>query len=154
MVLVANEGNVKRTARETGIPEATVRRFWKMWKENPPTFEEGEMDTALGDFVENAHRVRFLAIEQLEKKVRSGDASVRDLTVLVGVLDDKLTRAQGIATSRVEHVHALPSGEEIREALGHVVAGMIEAASSREGEIEILDAEYREIKPDALPAGD
>lgn len=148
VVLTANDGNVKRTARETGVPESTVRRWKKEFETNPPDIDNVEV--AVGDFVETAERVRWLALEQLEKKLRAGDASVRDLTVLVGVATDKLDRARGVA-AKVEHVHSLPSADELRGALSAVVEGMIEAATTRQDEIDIIDGDWSEVPPAELP---
>ena len=47
--LLANEGNVKRSSRETGVPEATVRRWKNEFEENPPPVEV--VAEAVADFL-------------------------------------------------------------------------------------------------------
>jgi len=146
--LMANEGNVKRTARDTNIPESTVRRWKTEWETNgPPSYEA--VEAAVTTFAEDAERVRDKALKAIEEKIPG--AKVGELTTLVGVLDDKITRSRGLATGRVEHVHALPPVDEIREALAAVFQGAIQAASQRE--LDIIDAEVIEEQAQkALPA--
>lgn len=152
VALAANDGNVKRTARETGVPENTVRRWRDDWERNgPPSTEQVEM--AVGEFVEEATSLRGRALLALKLKVEQlvkdpSKVKVAELTTLVGVLDDKITRASGMATSRTEHVHSLPSPDEIREALGQAFQKQMELAAQRAE--EIIDAEFTEEQ--ALPA--
>lgn len=146
--LSANEGNVKRTARDTGIPESTVRSWKKKWDdgEAPP---QADVELAVTTFTEDAERVRDKALKAIEEKIPT--AKVGELTTLVGVLDDKITRARGLATGRVEHVHALPDADEIRRTLGAVLQGTLQAAAAREE--DIIDAEVIEEQAvKALPS--
>jgi transposase-like protein len=151
VALTANEGNVKRTARDTGVPESTVRKYRDQWeREGPPNV--GEVEAAVTDFTADAERVRNKALASIEEKIPG--AKVGELTTLVGVLDDKIQRARGLAIGRVEHVHTLPPAEEIKAVLGAVFQGSLEAASQRES--EIVDAEIISVEeqaPKALPAG-
>lgn len=146
--LTANEGNVKRTARDTGIPESTVRSWKQKWEtDGPPSY--GEVEVAVSDFTTDAERVRNKALASIEEKIPG--AKVGELTTLVGVLDDKIMRARGLATGRVEHTLALPAADEIREALSAVFQGAIQAAANREA--DIIDAEVIEEQAvKALPA--
>lgn len=146
--LTANEGNVKRTARDTGIPESTVRRWKTEWEtKGPPSYEAVEQ--AVSTFAEDAERVRDKALKAIEEKIPG--AKVGELTTLVGVLDDKIMRARGLATGRVEHVHALPPADEIREVLAAVFQGAVQTAAARE--LDIIDAEVIEEQAQkALPA--
>lgn len=151
VALTANEGNVKRTARDTGVPESTVRKYRDQWeREGPP--HVGDVESAVADFTTNAERVRDKALLAIEEKIPG--AKVGELTTLVGVLDDKIQRARGLAIGRVEHVHTLPPAEEIKAVLGAVFQGSLEAAAQRES--EIVDAEIISVEeqaPKALPAG-
>lgn len=152
VALVTNEGNVKRTARDTGIPESTVRSWKNKWEtEGPPDI--GAVEDAVTDFTADAERVRNKALLAIEGKIDT--AKVGELTTLVGVLDDKIQRAKGLAIGRVEHVHTLPPADQIREALGAVLDGALAIASKREG--EIVDAEIIAVEEQAprkaLPAG-
>lgn len=150
-LLVTNEGNVDRTARETGIPPATVRLWKKKWeKDGPPTEVMERAVQEATDFVNQAMGTRFEAIVLLRAKLP--EASARDLATIVGILDDKITRARGLATGRVEHVHntpALPPPEELGQILGDYLHRAVGAARRRDA--VVIDAEEPAQK--ALPAG-
>jgi transposase-like protein len=141
VVLRANDGNVKRTARETGIPENTVRRWRDEFIDRPPQHEL--VQVAAGDFVDDASRVRNLALRRIEVLIPDS-TKISELNVTVGVLTDKIDRANGIGQT-VSHEHHLPPADEIRE----VMQGFVQAAQemSRAREHEIVDAEVL-----ALPA--
>jgi transposase-like protein len=145
VVLTANDGNVKRTSRETGVPENTVRRWRDEWKkEGPP--ETDVVEEAVGDFVGDAERVRNKALLAIEKKIP--DAKVSELNNTVGILTDKIDRARGLVDRRVVE-HQLPSPDDIRAALGTFAAEMQRMAQQREA--EIVDAEI--VEQPALPKG-
>jgi transposase-like protein len=146
-VLAANGGNIKRTARETGIAITTVRN-WSRGNTAPPSDEL--VQAAVDEFVKSAERIREMALVKLEAAVESGEVKARDLITVIGVLDDKITRASGLPTQRTEHQHALPSREELQSVLGAAIGSMIEAAERRDGEI-VEDAEYTVVPPRALP---
>lgn len=142
VVLTTNEGNVKRTARETGVPENTVRRWKKEWQQNgPPSLDD--VEEAAGDFLAEAERVRWKALMALDGKIEQAKPS--ELITVIGVLDDKIARAKGLAVGKVEHVHTLPSPDEIRQTLGAALAGVLQAAKERQE--EIIDAELVEQAP-------
>jgi len=148
VVLTANDGNVKRTSRETGVPENTVRRWRNEFRENPPAIEA--VTEAAGDFIEDADRVRHKALLLIEKKVDAGDAKLNELNNTVGILTDKIDRARGLGDSRrVEHSHQISAPDELRALMGDFVAGMKELATNREA--EIMDAEI--VEQPALPSG-
>jgi ribosomal protein L22 len=63
------------------------------------------------------------------------------------MLQDKVSIAKGLATSRTETVHALPSPQEMAEVLGAVLKGAIQSAQERD--LDIIDAEIV-----ALPSGE
>jgi transposase-like protein len=141
VVLRANDGNVKRTSRETGVPENTVRRWRDEFLEKPPNTELVEV--AAGEFVDDASRVRNLALRRIETLIPES-TKISELNVTVGILTDKIDRARGL-TDKVSHEHHLPGADEIRELMqGFVEAGR-ELARNRE--YEIVDAEVL-----ALPA--
>jgi transposase-like protein len=154
VVLTTNEGNVKRTARETGVPENTVRRWKKDFEENgPPSTEEVEREVT--NFLEEAVSVRDLSLQALRLKVElllkdPDKVKVAELTTLMGVLTDKIDRAAGLALGRVEHQHTLPPVEEMAAQLGSALRLAIEAADRRD--VEIIDAEFEEQAPKALPS--
>jgi transposase-like protein len=140
-VLRANDGNVKRTARETGVPENTVRRWRNEFVETPPS--EEAIEAAVGEFVEEASTVRNLALARI-KELIPGSTKIGELNVTVGILTDKIDRANGVGQV-VSHEHHLPPADEIREVMQGFVAMGQELARQREA--EIVDAEVL-----ALPA--
>lgn len=144
VVLETNQGNVKRTARDCNLPESTIRRWRDTWQEDgPPDLDV--VTEATGDFVEDAERVRDKALRVLEGKLDSATPSA--LVATIGMLQDKVSIAKGLATSRTETVHALPSPQEIADTLGAVLQGAILAAKARDH--DIVDAELIE-----LPSGE
>jgi transposase-like protein len=146
-VLAANGGNQKRTSRETGIPLATLR-YWIKHPESAPPSDE-QVQAAVDSFVGDAQRIRDAALSKLEGLVQSDQVSARELITVVGVLDDKITRASGLPTQRTEHQHSLPTREELQLVLGAAVGSMIEMAERRDAEIvdgEVVeDAQYRAL---------
>lgn len=147
VALTANDGNVKRTARETGVAESTVRNWKREFEKNPPSQELVETEVKTGDYVADLESARDEALIELRKKIPTMTGS--QLGVVYGILEDKLTRARGLATERTEHVHTLPSPEELALAGQMLAKGAIEAARQRQQEIH--ESELRE-QP-ALNAG-
>lgn len=151
VVLAANDGNVKRTARETGVPVGTIRSWRAQFEENPP--DTSALEIAVGDFVDEAKSLRKLGLEALRKKVEllvksPGDVKVAELTTLVGVLTDKIDRASGVA-SKVSHEHHLPPADEVRELMRGFADTLQEMSRAREE--EIVEAEI--VEQPALPKG-
>ena len=148
--------NVKRTARDTTVPENTVRSWKKMWIENGPPSQE-EVEVAAGAFLDEAVELRGEALQAVRLKVKlllkdPSKVKVAEMTTLIGVLDDKITRAQGLATGRVEHVHALPPGDQLVAPLLEAFAAVRQLTQQREE--EIIDADYSVIEQKALPSGE
>jgi transposase-like protein len=152
------KANVKRTARDESIPENTVRRWKKEFIENGPPSTE-EVERAVGEFLDEAVELRGMALEALRRKVKllldnPKEVKVAELTTLMGVLDDKITRASGLATSRTEHTLALPSGDELVQPLLEAFKAVQTLTKQREGEV-IEDAEFSDItEQKALPKGE
>ena len=149
VLLATNDGNVKRTSRDSGLPESTVRMWKRDFEINGPPALDEEIQAEVGDFVGEAVTVRWKALRVLDSKI--ADAKPSELIAVIGVLTDKIDRARGLAIGRVEHVHALPSPEEIRESLGAALQGVLEAAKQRQ--FEIVDAEIVEQSLKELPTG-
>lgn len=150
-VLLANEGNVKRTARDTGVNETTVRRWKREFADNPPPVEA--VEAAVNDFVTDAKRVRNLALLEIERQINAGTFKGAALVTVVGVLDDKVTRVEGpVHKSQVDHIHHLPSADEARALLGGLLTGAIDSGRVRQAELIdadlTIDADFKE-----LPAG-
>lgn len=140
--LAANGGNVKRTARELGLGPATVRRYRDQYAHGtgPST---GLVVAAVGVFVDDAERIRNKALMMLEQRIDAGTIKPSELITTLGVLDDKIRLAKGLHTQQVNHTATLPSADDLREALGPIVQGAIEAAGRRHD--EIVDAEIVEV---------
>jgi transposase-like protein len=156
VVLTTNDGNVKRTARDLGYPENTVRRWKKDWEQNGPPSTD-ELEVAVGAFLERATSVRDDALTVIDMKLQllkkdPDKAKLAELTTVLGVLDDKITRASGLATSRTEHTLALPSGDELVAPLIEAFKAVQQLTAQREGEV-IEDAEYSDVERKALPSG-
>lgn len=154
VVLTANDGNVKRTAREAQVPESTVSRWKSEWeKQGPPPLDE--VQQAVDGFVTTATTARDLAVDVIKAKLEllkkdPEKAKLAELSTVVGVLDDKISRARGLdQKNAVDHFHHLPAPEEIRELMEGFVSGAISAASRRT--MDIVDAEF--VEQPALPAG-
>ena len=91
---------------------------------------------AKDEFVKNASRVRDKALERLEQVIEHSDKP-RDLATVVGILDDKLTRAKGMPTSRTENVSIGISGspEQVQQLFTQWAAGTVQAVVQRHAEI-------------------
>ena len=148
VVLASNDGNIKRTARETGIPDGTIRSWSRKWEQDGPPMLD-DLEEAAGDFIDHADRTRWKAIKVLDHKIK--DAKPSELIAVIGVLTDKIDRARGLALNRVEHVHALPSAQEMAETLGVALQGVLQAA--RERQEEIVEANVIDVEAKELPAG-
>lgn len=147
--LEMNEGNVKRTARDLGLPPSTLRKWRDEW-ENDKNLPAAEAQLqATGDFLEDAERVRNLALRKLEAKITNNEGTVAQVATVLGILDDKIARAKGIADRVTEHKITLPSRDEIAAALAGLQQGAIAAAEERD-EV-IVEAELVEDRK-ALPA--
>lgn len=146
--LEVNDGNVKRTARALGLPISTLRRWRDDWEANKNLPAAEDLIVATGDFLEDAERVRNLSLKVLEHKLLAGQGTVAQVATVLGVLDDKIARAKGLADRVTEHKITLPSRDEIVAALNSLQQGAVEAAAERD-EV-IVKAELVEQK--ALPA--
>lgn len=142
MALTVNQGNMKRTARDTGIPESTLRVWRSEWEESGPP-DTALVAEAAGEFIDRAEQVRDKALAEMERKIP--DATPSALVAMVGMLTDKIAMARGLATSRSETVHSLPPAEEIAKTLSAVFQGALAAAQSRAE--DIIDAEIVEQAP-------
>ena len=150
VVLTTNEGNVKRTARDTGMPESTVRRYKQVWeREGPPQLDEIEQTVV--EYVDEMEKTRDLALQRMHERLEKDQGTLPQIATVFGVLTDKIDRARGIADKTVEHRHSLPSPDEIRATLGALVGGALDAHTMRDE--EIVDAEFSEQPAPALPRG-
>lgn len=151
--LHVNEGNIKRTARNTGIPISTVRD-WKTEMERGGVSPEVQaaVPAVVGDFVEDATRVRNKLLVRLEELVDEGKISERGIVPALGMLTDKIRAYKGLDTKKVEHTIALPSPEKARELFAGVFEEVANAAQSRSRAVDEIEGESTwEPALEALP---
>lgn len=138
---IANDKNVRKTSRDCNIPHGTFRYWVREWEENgPPEEVLDKIPEQQYLFVNHANRVREQAMHKLEELIP--EAEVKQLSAIatvVGIMDDKIRLASGLATKRTETVHTLPSREDMKELMSGFVDGLVGAAESRAS--EIVDAE-------------
>lgn len=140
--LSANDGNIKRTARNTGMDPATVRRWRDEWNRNglPETVQQ-EIAVVAGEFLEDAIRIRGKLLRKLEEAL-DGDmrATIPQYVTGIGVLSDKIRAYEAIQeTQRVEHKIVLPDQAELKELFSGILVGVVEAARERAAIIEALE---------------
>lgn len=146
--LAANEGNVKRTARDLGMAPSTVRKWRDQWQQDGPP-EPELVEEALADFVADAERVRNKALGVIERKLDQTPETIKvsELNVTVGVLSDKIDRAKGLAQPRGDGAPGLVQADQVRELVVGAVQAMQQLAEAREA--EIVEAEL--VPHRALP---
>ena len=152
--LEINGGNVKGTARATGIPWETLRT-WKSAQERlrhdtsgtevstviTPTVLEYK-EKGLEGFLGSAEVVRDQAIDKLKILIpQAGVNQIGALTTLVKELADRIDRAKGISERHVtvEHQHKVGPSEEWVEAMANYAAKTREDAIERAQEIIDVD---------------
>jgi transposase-like protein len=143
-LLLANSGNVKRTARDTGVAEQTIRD-WKKLEERGGTSVAvaAALPSALNDFAQSAESIRDKMLNNLEAKVMNDELNARDLIVGIGVLTEKIAMARGEATSRTENtVKHEVDPEQLSKAVQDVLSSAISSGEQRD--VEIIDADYEE----------
>ena len=141
--LAINDGNIKRTARETGVPENTVRDWKRSWEKGgvPATVEEART-VELSRFVEDASRIRDVALRRLEEVIPHSD-KVRELATVVGILDDKIARARGIdrnGSDRQIGVHINVTPEQLGSALSSWAEKAASESAQRRADIIEVDS--------------
>lgn len=152
--LSVNDGNIKRTARNSGYDESFVRRCKVMWeRDGVPAAVMEEVAPIVSDFMTDALRIRHKLLVKLEEALDRGDrATIPQYTTGIGVLSDKIRAYEAISeVQQVEHTFQLPPAEELKELFSGVLAGVLEAARTRTAEIEAVQepvtTTYRELSP-------
>jgi len=138
---IANEKNVRKTARECGIGHTTLAYWAKDWEKNgPPEHIDGKITNVAYEFIHHANSVREQAMRKLEELIP--EAEVKQLSAIatvVGIMDDKIRLASGLATKRTETVHTLPSKEDMRELMSGFSEGLVAAAEDRASEVVVIE---------------
>lgn len=143
VVWVANEGNNRRTARECGMHPSTITAWANKWKKDgPPEGLDAKITSKAYEFVSHASRIRESAMNKLEELIPEAKPSqLSAIATVVGILDDKIRLASGLATKRTETVHLLPSKEEMKELMSGFAEGLVSTATDRASETVLIDSE-------------
>lgn len=153
--LEVNDGNVKRTARNLAMPISTVRHFKQQWEaKGVPEAVIDAVPVAIGEFVDNAERVRDKLLIALEGAVDSGRLKPSEMVTALGVLTDKIRAMRGLDAKRVEHSIALPDAEEMRALFAGVIGEVVGAAQVRNDELaaaDIIEGSWEPAERPALP---
>lgn len=96
--LDANQGNVKRTARQCGVPISTLRGWVKGRGTNAGVAKL--RPEKRGDLADALEEIAWKIVELLPDKLET--AEVRELATLLGVSLDKLLVLRGKANNRTE----------------------------------------------------
>lgn len=140
---ITNDKNVRKTCREANVPHSTFRYWVQEWEESGPPSEVIEkLPEQVYEFVHHASRVRESAMTKLEELIP--EAEVKQLSAIatvVGIMDDKIRLASGLATKRTETVHTLPTRDEMKELMSGLVDGIVGAAENRASDIIEVEAE-------------
>lgn len=150
--LAVNEGNIKRTARNTGIDVSAVRRWKNEWEMNgvPESVQE-EVAPIVSDFMSDAIRIRGKLLLRIEQILDSGDkATLPQISTALGIISDKIRAYENLTqTQKVEHSFQLPPAEELKELFSGMIVGMSLAARERAAEIDAIEepitTTYREL---------
>lgn len=152
LALEINQGNIKRSSRDTGVPYMTVQNWKQQWeKEGLPTSVAEALPQAAIDFTTVGVEVRDYALVKIKELIPEATIKdLRSLATLVGILDDKVRLAQGLATSRSEqvHVHAIDP-ETVGKQIGSYIGAALEAAQHRADVIEGTVIEESDSKEQA-----
>lgn len=154
VMLQANAGNVKRTARETGVPPMTVRDWKVRWEaEGYPEPIEEVLPAVSEEITDRMDYARGLAVDTVIEKLRDGKVSAKDAAWIAQVFTDKINLIRGMATSRTEQVQIAPvDAKELAKELAGYVARTVSEAQLRHEEIE--DAEWTEQSQGELVAAE
>lgn len=140
--LAVNEGNIKRTARNTGYDVSFVRRCKTEWERNGvPDAVMEEVAPIVSDFMADAIRIRGKLLIKLEELLDDGhNATIPQVTTAIGILSDKIRAYEAIQeVKRVEHTFQLPPPDELRDLFAGVLEGVVGAAQKRAAEIEAIE---------------
>ena len=140
---IANDKNERKTSGELGIPHSTFRYWVKTWEEKgPPEDVAGELTEQVFSFVDHASRIRNAALCKLEELIPQAEVKqLSAIATVVGIMDDKIRLASGLATKRTENTYVLPSKDDLKGLMGSFVDGLVDAADDRSKEIIEISSE-------------
>jgi len=143
VIWISNDKNIRATARQCGIGHTTIAYWVKQWeKDGPPERLDDKIRANAYEFVHHASTVRQKAMDKLEELIPEAEIKqLGTLATVVGIMDDKIRLAQGLATKRTETVHTLPTKEEMKELMSGFADNLVSAAEERAGEVVEITAE-------------
>lgn len=153
--LQVNDSNVARSARDTGVPESTVRDWRATWERDggAPDHIIELAAVSAANVVIDLTRVRDKAIAELERMIDSGEVKPAQLVATIGMSEDKIRLAKGLATSRSESVRVEIDPKEIRDQLASYIRDAAALADQRDKDInEGEGAEIIQLRQE-LPTG-
>jgi transposase-like protein len=151
--LEANEGNIKRTARETGYAISTVRDWKTKWEREGVEQETVDaLPAVVGDFVDDATRVRNKLLMRLEQLADKGELTGREIVPALGMLTDKIRAYKGLDNVKEHHhVVEVPALAEMQARLETALGQLVNVGQRRQQVLdEVVDLEpsqYRELQP-------
>jgi hypothetical protein len=136
--LTVNDGNIKRTARNTGYDVSFVRRCKTDWERNGVSEAVmEEVKPIVADFLADAIRIRNRLLLRLEELLEGDKVSLAQVSTAFGIVSDKIRAYEAINDPRrVEHTLVLPPADELRELFSGLMDGVVESARTRAAEIE------------------
>jgi len=143
VIWISNDKNIRATARQCGIGHTTVAYWVKQWeKDGPPEKLDEKIRANAYEFVHHASAVRQKAMDKLESLIPEAEIKqLGTLATVVGIMDDKIRLAQGLATKRTETVHTLPTKEEMKELMSGFADSLVSSAEDRASEVVEIAAE-------------
>lgn len=143
VVWISNGRAIRQTSRETGIPHNTIAYWAKDWEKNgPPDNLNEKIANNVYEFLNHASSVREQAMKKLEELIPQAEVKqLSAIATVVGIMDDKIRLASGLATKRTETVHTLPTRDEMKELMSGFADGLVSAAEDRASETVLIEAE-------------
>jgi len=154
---IQSDGNLSGSAKRAGVSRDTAYKWLNDWQPNggPPDDVLKALQDDTDDWLHEAESARLEAVRALRKLMRTPDnfegVKLKNLAIVIGVLDDKIKNTKGIATKRTENTTVLqvPGKDEMRELLSEFAGDMVQAATKRQAVINESDIEVGQ-----LPSGD
>ena len=152
IALEANRGNIKQTANQLGIGEATLHRWIDENSENGDIKSEIALaateliPSTREGFITRLTNLRDKHLEHLENNYT--DLTARETVVSLGILIDKVELLEGNATSRTAVVG---NGETIDEAITRIT-DELESRISRSQVLEVESSTTGPSEEEPTPA--
>lgn len=126
-------GNIAQTARQAGVSYAACRKYYQ---EHETELQAARNKHAV-DIVPTMEMVRRLALEELLNPARLAKARTHELSIIIGILTDKINVIMGQPTTRVAVQHVARSvveqfSPEEREKIRQLRDKMLSDGTPRE----------------------